>query len=438
MNRRRRSSNPLTIIILVVLIGGAVYVNQVVVPETPPLFVPTPTATTSAATYMAQADQLAEEGKFSQAIDTYNQAIIDDPKNPSNYLSIARLDIYLGEYQDAIDNAGTVLILNANNSTALALRGYATGLNGDFLKAQADLNQAIQLDPNNAVPYAYLAEVMALQYNSPTGDVDSLQKAIDYAGDAKSRSPDLLETHRALGIVYENMQRYDDAVSEFKQAIAINPNIAELHLELGLNYRAIYDNANAINEFLAASVLDPTDPDPYTSLSRTYANQGDYVNAVEYGNKAISFDPTNAYLYGNVGVMQYHLGDYPRALDALKLAVTGGTADSGDTVEGIPLDYWPVSEYYYTYGLVLARQGQCGDALPIANQLLKGVSTEQVSVDNANEIISICQQVANGTLPTDEMASSVEPTDASGATATDVIGITETPKSPVTTETPSP
>ena len=422
MNRRRRSSNPLTIIILLVLIGGAFYVNQVVVPQTPPLFVPTPTATTSAETYVAQADQLSEEGKFSQAIDTYNEAVLVDPKNPSNYISISRLDIYLGNYQDAIDNAGTALILNANNSQALALRGYATGLNGDYLKAESDLNQAIQIDPNNPIPYAYMAEVMALRYNSPTGDLDTLQKAIDYASKAKDLGSDLLETHRALGIVYENMQRYDDAVTEFKEAIAINPNIAELHLELGLNYRATYDNANAISEFLTATVLDPTDPDPYTSLSRTYANQGDYVNAVQYGQTAISFDPTNAYLYGNLGVMQYHLGDYPKALDSLKLAVEGGVTDNGDTVEGIPLDYWPVSEYYYTYGLVLARQGQCNDALPIAQLLLKGVSTEQVSVDNANEIINVCQQVANGTLPTEEVTPAIETTDTTGTTDT-----TETP-----------
>jgi len=45
--RRRRRSNPFFIVVLVALISAAVYVNQVVVPEVPPLFVPTPTPTRS-------------------------------------------------------------------------------------------------------------------------------------------------------------------------------------------------------------------------------------------------------------------------------------------------------------------------------------------------------------------------------------------------------
>ncbi|GAP08257.1 hypothetical protein ATHL_03159, partial [Anaerolinea thermolimosa] len=43
MNRRRRRANPFRLVVLVLLVGAALYVNQVVVPATPPLFIPTPT-----------------------------------------------------------------------------------------------------------------------------------------------------------------------------------------------------------------------------------------------------------------------------------------------------------------------------------------------------------------------------------------------------------
>ena len=77
-------------------------------------------------------------------------------------------------------------------------------------------------------------------------------------------------------------------------------------------------------------------------------------------------------------------------------------------VEGLPLSYWPVSEYYYIYGLALARQSQCGEALLIARAVMETVAIEEVSVANAQEIINICQQVAEGELPESTMEATAE------------------------------
>ncbi len=67
--RRRRRSNPWRILLIVVLIGVGLYVNQVVVPATPPLFIPTATPTRSPEFYINEAQALYEEGKLLQAID---------------------------------------------------------------------------------------------------------------------------------------------------------------------------------------------------------------------------------------------------------------------------------------------------------------------------------------------------------------------------------
>ena len=46
--KRRKRSSPGRIIVLLLLIAAVVYVNQVIVPVTPPLFIPTPTMLTLA------------------------------------------------------------------------------------------------------------------------------------------------------------------------------------------------------------------------------------------------------------------------------------------------------------------------------------------------------------------------------------------------------
>jgi hypothetical protein len=97
--------------------------------------------------------------------------------------------------------------------------------------------------------------------------------------------------------------------------------------------------------------------------------------------------------------MYYKNRQYEDAIKPLKMAVSGGTADSGEVVKGLPLDYGRIAEYYFTYGLALADLGLCGDALPISQTLMEGVKNDEISVFNAQEIINICS--GNPTRPED-------------------------------------
>ncbi|MGB9798833.1 MAG: tetratricopeptide repeat protein [Thermanaerothrix sp.] len=401
LNRRRRRSNPVRVVVLMILVGAALYFNQFVVPQTPPLFVPTPTPTRAPESYAQEAEQLVSQGKFLPAIQLYREALLVDPRNPAYHLALARLYIYTKNYQQALETAGNALLQNPNNAQALALRGYALGLMGDYLQAEAALNQAIELDPNNPVPYAYLAEVLGLKVQNGEGDLVTLNRAIDLSRKAQSLGPDLLETHRARGLVLELTANYADAAREFEAAIAQNKYIADLYLALGRNYRAIPDYPKAIQAFGNAIPLMPTDPLPYMYLSKTYLATGELTRALQYAEQALSHAPTDPYLYGNLGVIYYRTRDYVRAIQYLRIAVRGGTSEDGQAVQGLALDYYPVSEYYYTYGLALARTGECEEAVQIARALLQGVSNEDVAVSNAQEIINICGgQVSGAAAPT--------------------------------------
>jgi hypothetical protein len=60
-------------------------------------------------------------------------------------------------------------------------------------------------------------------------------------------------------------------------------------------------------------------------------------------------------------------------------------------VQGIPLDYGRVAEYYYVYGLALAKINKCSEAVEISQVLLQGVPDDETSVFNANAMVIICQ-----------------------------------------------
>lgn len=402
-HRRRRRPNPLRILLLIGLVSAALYVNQVVVPATPPLFIPTPTPTRSPESFISEAEKYYADGKFLQAISSYRAAIQADPQNPANHLALARVLIFNGEYEEATTSAENALLLNPNNSVAHAIRGWSYALRGNYFQAEAALNRALEIDPNNAIAHAIMAETQALKAQDGQGDLTTQDKAIAASRRAIELGPDLFETRRARGMVLEMTGNTEAAIAEFEAAVRMNPNIADLHLALGRNYRAMQIYDKAIEEFTRAAGLRPRDPMPLLLISRTYNEAGVFALAIQYGQQAIKANPTDPFLYGNLGQAYYRSRTSPtETIRYLGLAVRGGVNEDGVAVEGLPLDYGRVAEYYYMLGLTLARQGMCGEALQISQLLVDGVPNDTVALYNAQEMVDICQEIMQaGGLPTE-------------------------------------
>jgi tetratricopeptide (TPR) repeat protein len=403
MTRRpKKRSNPWRIILLVILIGIALYFNQVVVPATPPLFIDTPTPTRSPESYVNEADQFYKEGKLTSAIDAYNQAIVTDPNNPAYYISLARIQVFAAKYDDAVVNAQNALLKNPNNAMAYAVEGWALSFTGDYLAAEAAVKKALELDPNSALAHAYYAEILI-----DRGDFGDVEKASSEAKLARELDPGLLEAHRAMALVYLNTQNIEEAVSELKAAISINDKIAGLHFSLGYAYKLLQENDQAVEELGRAYALNPDDPEIPTEISSTYANVGQFGKAAQYAEDATKIDPTNPKWHGNLGVMYYKNQEFDKSINELALAVHGGTTADGQAVKGMPLDYGLVAQYYAVYGLALAKNDQCGEAIPVFRALLSGVPDDETSVYNANFGLNLC--LASVTTPSPEVTTTPTP-----------------------------
>lgn len=432
MNRRRKRPNWFRITILLILIVAGIYLDRVIIPTVPQPFVPTPTPTRDPESYAVEADQLFQEGKLIQSIETYTSAIQHRPDDPSLFISRARVQIYAGQYAEAETSAKDALLLSPNNSMAHVMNAWALDFQGDYLGAETAVNRALELDPNNALAHAVYTEILVDAYYSGTGSFEGLTKAAEESRVAIDLAPDTLETHRARGIILEATQNYEEAIREFEAALGINENIPDLHLLLGRNYRimAIYDKA--IEAFTRADTLNPSDPTPDLLISRTYATVGEYAKAVQYAQEAVDDNPTDANLRGNLGVMYYRNFQWPEAVEQLKIVIAGGATEDNQPIEPIPLaNDTRIAEYYFTYGLVLARLNRCGEALQIAQQIQSRVPTDEIAVANAQEVVLICEQNL-ATTPTPQLPSLPAETLAPG----DATPTSELPSLP--SETPTP
>lgn len=409
VTRRSRRPNTWRIVLLVVLIGIGLYVNQVVVPATPPLFVPTATPTHSPESYVNQAQELSKAGKLTLAIDTYKEAIATDPGNPANYVELARLQVLTGDYEAAIVNSQNALLKNPNNPQAHAVQGWALGFQEKYTEGELEIKKALDLDPNSALAHAYYAELLINQ-----NDYALLEKAAAESKRALDLDPSLMETHRIRGIVLYNTNNLPEAIDEFKKALAINKNIADIHLYLGITYKAAENYDLAEESLLAAYALNPKDTIGLTELSRTYLANGRFAQAAQYAEEAVRVEPTDPKLHGNLGIMYYKMEDFEKAIPELALAVQGGTyGEENIAVEGIPLDYGRIEEYYWYYGFALTRMNRCSESVPIFRALLTGVPNDEIAVYNANEGLAACQAGIesgdSGSTSTEEPALTEEP-----------------------------
>ena len=106
----------------------------------------------------------------------------------------------------------------------------------------------------------------------------------------------LISTLFTEGLILEATANYEEAIAEYQAAIQINPNIPTLYIGLGLNYRILQVYDQAITAFTRANALNPADPFPDLYISRTYASQGEFAKSLQYAETAVQDRPGDASL----------------------------------------------------------------------------------------------------------------------------------------------
>jgi tetratricopeptide (TPR) repeat protein len=390
LNRRtRRYNHPWRVIFFLFFIGSALYINQFVVPSSPAFSQPTATPTRSPESFINEALEMKEQGKFQQAVAAYDKAIMADPLNMANYAAKAQAQVWAGQYEEALESAEMSLIGNETYSLGHAVRGWALTFLGQYIEADNALRRAIDLDPNNQLAYAYQAELLIRE-----GDVTTFARAIEASRKAYDLASNSLEALRARGLVLYNTGNPEESIQMYEEAIKINKNIPDLWMYLGYNYTTLQDHRKAIDMFMQANILNPTDSIPDLEISRLHANLGEFGKAVQYAENAVNDEPDNPNRYANLGVMLYRSGDLSAAIDAFEMGINGGKTEKGTVVQPLPLDNIRAAQYYSLYGFALARvtPNRCVEAVPVFQELMSAMPDYDLAVNNATEGLDECAE----------------------------------------------
>lgn len=242
----------------------------------------------------------------------------------------------------------------SSQNTKLAKDYYSRGRDEFFLgtldsyeKSAEWYKKAIEIDSNNAIVISGLAETYALwaqQKKNEEEDYSSLlKKSLSYAKKALELDPNLSESHRSLGIVYNIYKNYD-AIDELKKAIELNPTDGEAYFWLWLSlekettsenikkalkyspyYPQIYSNLgiqHAISKnfkkarsyFKKVMKLCPNNPYAYYNIATTYRDEGNLDSAIFYYKKSIELYPTYINAFSVLSMIYFYQNNYDESI----------------------------------------------------------------------------------------------------------------------------
>ena len=216
--------------------------------------------------------QMLSEGKYSQAIETFN--------------ILSRLDTTLYE--------------------SYFLRGIAKYNLGDFMGAQIDFDKTIKLNPIYTPAYHYRAITL-----SRTGKYDMALKDLETAVELR---PSYTGLYFSRGVTYFLSQQFEKAILDFNRFLIYEPKVGDAYLNRGASYLFLGDTLKAINDYNTAINLNRFDPEGYIRRSRIYVMQNKLPEAIEDLNSALSLDTTNTFAYFNRALAKYNNKEITGAL----------------------------------------------------------------------------------------------------------------------------
>ncbi|MGB6866408.1 MAG: tetratricopeptide repeat protein, partial [Candidatus Aminicenantaceae bacterium] len=174
--------------------------------------------------------------------------------------------------------------------------------------ARKSLEKAVELDPEFAVAYLYLAQALSV-LEMPRESEAAHEKARAFAQQVSEKERLYIEAYYARG---------EKKLSIFQQMAQKYPKEKQVHFELAQYYDSneIFDKA--IEEYEKALDLDPNYGYALNSFAYLYSDMGEYEKSVEYFKRYASAYPMEANPVDSMAELYFRMGRLDEAIEKYK------------------------------------------------------------------------------------------------------------------------
>ena len=165
---------------------------------------------------LGKADRLRQEGRYQEAISTYDQAIVLNAKVPEAHWGRCYSLNKLSQPEAAFDACAQALKLNPKYPEAFSSQGYALHQQEKYEAALEHFDHALKLKPKFAEAWTNKGVTLqALGYR--TEALNAFNTAIEI-------NPNYAEVWANQGAVLWSLGRYDEALASIDRALEIDPD----------------------------------------------------------------------------------------------------------------------------------------------------------------------------------------------------------------------
>jgi serine/threonine protein kinase/tetratricopeptide (TPR) repeat protein/TolB-like protein len=251
----------------------------------------------------------------------------------------ARMDDVATWQDGLVDKVARMLEVELDPGTRKALHAGGTSVGGAYelyLKGQGELRgeespesvaraiglfqQALQQDPTYALAYAGMGEAQWRRYEQTKAD-DAVELAQQACRKAAELNDLLAPVHVTLGVIHAGTGRHQDAIRDYKRALALEPANDEALRDLADSQAALNQVSEAEATYRRAIELRPDYWGAHSALGVFYARQSRFAAATVAMERAQSLAPDNVRVLSNLGGLYQFLDRPADALQVLTRAV---------------------------------------------------------------------------------------------------------------------
>ncbi|MBR8840278.1 MAG: tetratricopeptide repeat protein [Stigonema ocellatum SAG 48.90 = DSM 106950] len=262
--------------------------------------------------YYGKGLALGELGKDKEAIAAFVQAVSKKPDYAAAWKQQSVHYRKLNQFEPALVAIDKAIKLQPNNPNLYNEKCFVLDDLKRYAEAEAPMGEAIKLSPR-AVFYIHRGIIYSVQKKWDLALADSNQ--------AIALNPKFALAYFLRGILYQQQKKWDLALADSNQAIALSPKSALAYSIRGLLYREQKKWDLALADYNQVIALNPKDADAYNNRGILYKEQKKWDLALADYNQAIALNPKDVDAYKFRGDIYYEqkkwdlaLADYNKAI----------------------------------------------------------------------------------------------------------------------------
>ena len=175
------------------------------------------------------------EGFLDNALTFFRYGVQKYPRSAKLTVGLGVTLYAEGRYDDAVETLCAAVDLDPTDPRPFQFLGKVSTVSPAHLPdIRKRLEGFVHLYPNNGpANYYYAMSLWERPEGKPVADTDVIEALLKKAIAA---NPDFYEAHFQLGVLYQDQQKYPEAIREFERTLALRPDFGRAHYRLFLLY----------------------------------------------------------------------------------------------------------------------------------------------------------------------------------------------------------